>query len=188
LHVTRRARLLQAPHEHVIEIAVLLDLALQDAKLEFLPVNSLDIGLALRERPLHCDLVGAGGFELLCETRDHELDLPPRVLTGAPELGLRRHHPGMLGAVSLRRLVEAPLRVGFLFLHFLNQRMPYYRRHALIVCLRLPGANLLDDAIRALRFGAPGPGLDETPGELLQLLSGTRHCEALCIDDVFPVS
>ncbi len=52
LQVTGGAGFLQPVDEHVVEVAVLQHLALEHAQLEFLAVEPLDIGLALRKGAL----------------------------------------------------------------------------------------------------------------------------------------
>src|SRR5690348_17868617 len=50
LQVPGGAGLLQPVHEHLVEVAVLLHVALEDAELEVLAVEVLDVGLALGDR------------------------------------------------------------------------------------------------------------------------------------------
>ncbi len=121
LEIAAHARFLQASHEHLVKVAVLLDLALQDTELEFLAIDRLDVVFALAQRALDGRFVCLRHLVFFGHADDHAFDLPSRVLLRRVQLRARLNQLRMLRPITLGGVAELPLGIALLFLQFLNK-------------------------------------------------------------------
>ncbi len=120
LKVPRGIGLLQAVHEHVVQVPVLRHFALQDTELELLAVDSLDIRLALRQRALDRRFIRTSLLILFRQASHDNINLLAGVFPRAFDLRLRLDEPRVLRTVSLRGIAQAALGLRFRHLHLLH--------------------------------------------------------------------